>query len=191
MQKYIVEGTSPVSMAEAAAQAMAKASVHLSENHDIKISVLEMSALKGRGYKVVLEITVIPLGQRETVGSDGRNPEHVTGQAAAAAKDRERREEPEKSIKKRIVDHFRRRRGGYIDTPSIHLAQLTEDMLIGQISTEFMPRAQPVNLGPLHDPLAVQKPEDTAQKFQQATQPDPDPPPAPEKKPGGPAADPD
>ena len=152
MQKYIVEGRSPVSMAEAAAQAMAKASIYLSENHDLKISVLEMAALKGRGYKVVLEVTLIPLSKGETFVGDGKNPEHETGQAAAAAKDKDRREEAEKGIKKRIIDHFRRRRGGYIDTPTIHLAQLTEAMLIGQIIDEFMPKAQPVNLGPVNDP---------------------------------------
>src|ERR1700676_2174990 len=119
MQKYIVEGTSPISMAEAAIMAMAKASTYLSENHDIKITVLEMAAVKGRGYKVVLEVTVIPLGAGEAVSSDSQD---VEPKQAAAAVSRERKQAIDTGIKRRIMEHFRKRKGTFMDTPSIHMA---------------------------------------------------------------------
>jgi hypothetical protein len=198
MQKYIIEVFSRFSMADAAAQAMAQASLYLSEHHDICIAVLEMAAVRGRGYKVVLEVTLIPLSDGESVQSESQD---VEPKQVAAAAQRARREADDTAVKRRVVEHFRRRRGTFIDTPTIHLAQLTEDMLLGQITTEFMPKAQPVNLGPLHDPLAVQKSppaaaaatEEAVQEFQQATRPEPDPPDAgTERTPGGkPIADPD
>jgi hypothetical protein len=199
MQKYIVEGTSPISMAEAAIMAMAKAATYLSENHDIKITVLEMAAVKGRGYKVVLEVTLIPLTEGEAVQSDSQD---VEPKRAAAAVDKERKQADDGGIKRRIMEHFRRRKGTFMETPSVHLAQLTEAMLLGHITTEFMQKEQPVNLGPLNDPLAVQKAapsapaitaaEEAIEDFQHATHPD-DPFPLPEKKtsPRPPASDPE
>lgn len=172
-------------MAEAAIMAMAKASTYLSENHDIKITVLEMAAVKGRGYKVVLEVTLIPLTEGEAVQSDSQD---VEPKQAAAAADKERKQALDAGIKRRILEHFRRRKGTFMETPSIHLAQLTEAMLMGQIDGEFRQSAQPVNLGPLNDPLAVVKSAPPKahddlieQEFQHATHPD-DPFPLPEKK---------
>ena len=188
MQKYIIEGTSPISMAEAAIMAMAKAATYLSENHDIKITVLEMAAVKGRGYKVVLEVTLIPLSEGEAVQSDSQD---VEPKQAIAAVDKERRQALDVGIKRRILEHFRRRKGTFMETPSIHLAQLTEAMLLGQIDGEFRQSAQPpVNNIPLfNDPLAAAKAEPPKapsddlieQEFQHATHPD-DPFPLPDKK---------
>src|SRR5689334_23042713 len=140
MQKYIVEAMSTVSMADAAIQAMAKASTYLSENHDIRIAVLEMATVRGKGYRIVLEVVLIPLSRGESTGSKS---EDIEPKKAIARKEEERIETIDKSIKRRIMDHFRKRRGTYIDTPTIHMAQLTEAMLIGQIDGEFRANSLP------------------------------------------------
>ncbi|HTK84945.1 MAG TPA: hypothetical protein VL625_07655 [Patescibacteria group bacterium] len=195
MQKYIVEATSTVSMADAAVQAMAKAAMYLSENHDIRIAVLEMAAVRGKGYRVVLEVVLVPLSRGESTGSKSEDVEPKT---ALARKEQERIETIDKSIKRRIMDHFRKRRGTYIDTPTIHLAQLTEAMLIGQIDSEFRANALPPIPQALGDPTLVVKdpppkpPEDhIEQDFEHASHPEGDEPPkTPDKKPA-PHADPE
>ena len=179
--------------------AMAKAAIYLSENHDIKITVLEMAAVKGRGYKVVLEVTLIPLSEGEAVQSDNQD---VEPKKAIAATEKERVQALDVGIKRRILEHFRRRKGTFMETPSVHLAQLTEAMLIGQIDGEFRQSAsaQPINNMPMfNDPMAVAKAEPPKahddiieQEFQHASHPD-EPLPPPEKKTPSrpPASDPD
>ncbi len=120
--------------------AMAKAATYLSENHDIKITVLEMAAVKKVGYKVALEVTLIPLSEGEAVQSESQD---VEPKRAIAAVEKERVQALDNGIKRRILEHFRRRKGTFMETPSIHLAQLTEAMLMGQIDGEFRQSAQP------------------------------------------------
>jgi hypothetical protein len=152
MLRHIVEGHSPDSMVEASLQAMIKSAVFLSETYDLRIGVLEMTSVRKAGHKVVLEVTQIPLGRREADDVKGPDAEQ---HSVAAAQERERKKADAVSWKRRIVEHFRRRKGTLMETSAGHRAYLTEIQLMGEIENEFRAATNPSSL-PLPDPSAVQ-----------------------------------
>lgn len=141
MKKFIVEGRSENSMEEALADAMSKASVHMVEGRDVNIAVLELGMIPGRGYKAVLEVTVVPMG-------DGRGAKPVE-QDVELKRMRDRRF-PEQlryeaqHVKQMVQDHFATTVGGDVpEVPDYYLKDLNESGLLNQIiEKEFLHAAQ-------------------------------------------------
>lgn len=126
MLKYKVEGHSQVSMDDALAQAMAKAGAFASEGHDLHVAVLELVVLPGRGYKAVVEVTIVPITLRETLQHESQDEELKRISNEHYRADRKR----ESLMKKAMVsDHFLRTYGMSPDIPDVFLAQLDESQL--------------------------------------------------------------
>jgi len=137
MKKFIVEGRSETSMEEALADAMSKASVHMAEGRDVNISVLELGMVPGRGFRAVLEVTVVPMG-------DGRGAKPLA-QDVELKRMRDRRFPDQlryeaQHIKQMVQDHFATTVGG--DAPEVSdyfLKDLNEAGLLNQIiEKEFL-----------------------------------------------------
>lgn len=143
MLTQIVEAQSADSMADAVAQAMVKASVFISENSDLRISVLELSAIRKGGYKAVLEVALIPLTQFDGRGkkSDDVEPAHL---AEVAVQEKRKREVVD--LKTRIIDQFRRRKSSVALTATMDRPQLSEAALISQLEGEYTQKMLDSNL---------------------------------------------
>ena len=146
MLKQTVTAQSPESMTDAIALAMAEASVFLSEKNDLRISVLELRAVRKGGYRAALEVTSLPHGSFEDVE---KHSEKIEPAQQAARTEAERRETNDMAWKDRIISHFRTRKGVFLQTPSLHRAYLTEVQMIGEMTKEY---SQPVPLTGLSIP---------------------------------------
>ncbi|MBI4030906.1 MAG: hypothetical protein HY370_04465 [Proteobacteria bacterium] len=140
MKKFIVEGRSENSMEEALADAMSRASVHMAEGRDVNIAVLELGMAPGRGYKAVLEVTVVPMG-------DGRGSKPVE-QDVELKRMRDRRF-PEQlryeaqHVKQMVQDHFTTIAGDAPEVSDYYLKDLNEAGLLNQIiEKEFLHATQ-------------------------------------------------
>lgn len=67
MMKFVVEGHSPDSAEGAIGDAMAKAAAYVSSEHDVHLALNEVTMMPGRGWKAVVEVTIIPLSSRDTL----------------------------------------------------------------------------------------------------------------------------
>jgi len=113
-------------MDDALAQAMAKAGAFASEGHDLHVAILELVVLPGRGYKAVVEVTIVPITLRETLHLEAQDVELKRISAEHYRADRKR-----ESLMKRamVSDHFLRVYGISPDIPDVFLAQLDESQL--------------------------------------------------------------
>lgn len=142
MLKFIVEGFSQDSVEGALADAMAKAAAHMSENHDVNIAILELAELPGRGYRAVLEITVVPMSHRKTLHREAADMElkHLQEHDYRA-----RRKHDEEHLKQMVLDHFALTIGNLCpDIPDFYTAHLNDAMLLNKlIEKEFLHAARP------------------------------------------------
>jgi hypothetical protein len=126
MLKYRIEGFSKESMEDAVGDAMAKAAAFASEGHDLHVAILEMTVLPGRGYKAVVEVTIIPITLRETLHREAADVElkRINEQDYAA-----RKKFGEKHLQEQIASHFLSVFGTSPDIPNFYLANLTESQI--------------------------------------------------------------
>ena len=122
MQKIRIEGFSKESMNAALADAMAKASTYLSETFDVSIRLLELGTLPGRGYKAVLEITILPMGEG---GGLRISPKIVKPEEHPEKEFKEQKARREKHLKQLIQDHFAYKVYNFLpDTPDYYLSDI-------------------------------------------------------------------
>ena len=131
MLKFIVEGYSTESMEEALADAMVKAAAHMSDSHDVNISILELAMVPGRGYKAVLEITIVPMTNRQTFDQVAQDVEY---ERQHDLEFRKMRENESMRLKKMIADHFALTMGNLCpDIPDFYVDYLNDSALLNNI----------------------------------------------------------
>jgi hypothetical protein len=126
MLKYKIEGYSEVSTDDALAQAMAKAGGFASEGHDLHVAILELVVLPGRGYKAVVEVTIVPITLRETLHRESQDEELKRISVEHYRADRKREDLMKRAM---VSDHFLRVYGTSPDIPDVFLAQLDDSQL--------------------------------------------------------------
>lgn len=126
MLKYKIEGYSQVSMDDALAQAMAKAGAFASEGHDLHVAILELVVLPGRGYKAVVEVTIVPITLRETLHLEAQDVELKRLSNESYRADRKREDLMKRAM---VSDHFLRVYGTSPDIPDVFLAHLDDSQL--------------------------------------------------------------
>jgi hypothetical protein len=126
MLKYKIEGYSTASMEDALGQAMTKAAAFCSEDHDMHVAVLELTVLPGRGFKALVEVTIIPISFRETLHREAADIE------LKRLKDedyRARKKFGEEHLGKEVDSHFLRVFGATPDIPNVYLVNLTDSQI--------------------------------------------------------------
>lgn len=103
MLKFIVEGYSDDSAEAALADAMAQAAAHMSEHHDVNISIIELSFMPETGHRAVLEVTIVPVSHRKTLHRENADVElkHILD-----GEYKVRRKYDAERLKHMICDHF-------------------------------------------------------------------------------------
>ena len=126
MLKYRIEGFSTVSMDDALAQAMTKAAAFASQDHDMHIAVLELTELPDRGFKAVVEVTIIPITFRETLHREAADVElkRINDEDYRA-----RKKFDETHVKKEVEAHFLRTSGMAPYVPDVFLAHMDDSQL--------------------------------------------------------------
>ncbi len=126
MLKYKIEGYSEVSMDDALAQAMAKAGAFASEGHDLHVAILELVVLPGRGFKAVVEVTIVPITLRDTLHREAQDVELKRISNEHYRADRKREDIMKRAM---VSDHFLRTYGISPDIPDVFLAHLDDSQL--------------------------------------------------------------
>lgn len=128
MQKIRIEGYSKESMEAALADAREKASVYISEQFDVSIQLLELTLMPGRGYKAVLEVTIIPMGEKDRFKV---KPRDVDVRDTKTRNSRASDKAHEKNLKQLISDHFAYTVGDFLpDIPDYILSDMNQIRLL-------------------------------------------------------------
>lgn len=137
MFKFIVEGYSGDSAEAALADAMGQAAAYMSEQHDVNISILEISFAPETGHKAVLEITIVPMTRRATLHRENADVElkHILD-----AEYRARRKHDAEHLKHMVSDHFALTLGNLTpEIPDFYTAHLTDATLRNNVlEKEFL-----------------------------------------------------
>ncbi|MCB9988550.1 MAG: hypothetical protein H6868_04345 [Rhodospirillales bacterium] len=139
MMKFIVEAYSEESYEDAMAQALGKASSHLSRENDIHIEIIDLSYDEEKGYHVALEVTVVPMGDRDSFKI--KHDEEQNRRQAVKVFRKLRVDETDR-LKKMIFDHFQAR-GHDVIVPEFHHSWLSEaDIANDIVENDFHNAAQ-------------------------------------------------
>jgi hypothetical protein len=126
MLKYRIEAFSTVSMDDALGQAMTRAAALASQDHDTHIAVLELAELPDRGFKAVVEVTIIPITFRETLHREAADVElkRINDEDYRA-----RKKFGEEHLQEEVDSHFLRVFGATPGIPCVYLVNLTDSQI--------------------------------------------------------------
>jgi hypothetical protein len=143
MLKYRIEGFSTISMDDALGEAMTKAAAFASQDHDMHVAVLELTVLPGRGFKAVVEVTIIPITFRETLHREAADVElkRINDEGHRA------RRKFGDELGKDVAGHFLRVFGSMPDIPNVYLVNLTESQIKNYFIEKIFYRLFAANTG--------------------------------------------
>lgn len=119
MIKYIITGRSDETIDDALAHAMVQVADIMSEDHDVNISIMELTQIPRRGFKAVLDVQLIPIindtdakGLQKAELELQMDPEigHIHERTYHDA-----RKKQTASLKQSIYDHFACRTGSGVN----------------------------------------------------------------------------
>ncbi len=129
MIKFIVEAYSEESYEDAMVQALGKASAHMARDNDVHIDLVDMSYDEETGYHIALEVTVVPMGDKDSFKI--KRDEELNKRMAVEIFRKLRTNEGER-LKNMISDHFRRR-GHCPDIPALNQSWINETHIANDI----------------------------------------------------------
>jgi hypothetical protein len=127
---------------DALGQAMTKAAAFASQDHDMHVAILELTVLPGRGFKAVVEVTIIPITFRETLHREAADVElkRINDEDYRA-----RKKFGEEHLKDEVGSHFLRVFGATPDIPNVYLVNLTDSQIKNYFIEKNLYQMFPVN----------------------------------------------
>lgn len=149
MLKFTVEGFSKDSIEAALADALAKSEAYFSEEHDVTISILELAILPGRGYKAVLEVTVVPLTERDRLKPAARDVQEMRNHKYEYT---HQRKEEKRRQHDMVLNHFARTMGTVsLDIPANFAGMMERAIMLNDtLEKGYFNKRKPV-LNPLYE----------------------------------------